>query len=149
MNIHGSFTLHCDKYKYFSAKSVIWYHNNAATDVSPAIKQYCVNRLVTEAEEKLNLVIANYPQQTLQVLLRPTMCAPSPSNFKDDNEIFEIIMQDTHAERLLKTNIFCENTVLEDLETLTKMKSDGKHKENEKYKRLYQNVISVGEYVTH
>lgn len=131
----------------YLAKSVLWYHNNVATDVSPAIKQYCINRLLGEAEEKLNLVIANYPQNFIRTLLGPTKCEPLSRNFKNDNDLFEIVLTDSHVERLLKTNLFYENTVLEELEKLTKMNSDGKGKENDNYKRLYQNVISVGEYV--
>jgi acyl-CoA dehydrogenase len=131
----------------YLAKSVIWYHNNVANDVSPIIKQYCIDRLLDESEEKLNTVIANYPQKTLRTLLRPTMCTPHPRNFKNETVVFETILKDVYAQQLLKDNLFYENTVLEDLEKLTAMKTDGNHKEKEEeYKQLYQKVINVGEY---
>jgi len=42
---------------------------------------------------------------------------------------------------LLKENIFIENNVIEDLETLSKL-----NKNSELYKKLYNKVISVGEH---
>jgi hypothetical protein len=44
---------------------------------------------------------------------------------------------------LLKDNIFYENNVIEDLEKLSKL---NKNKHMELYNKLYNKIISVGEY---
>ena len=57
------------------------------------------------------------------------------------NIIFQKIITDANISDLLKENIFYENTVIEDLEKLTKLKN----KDISKYNELYKNVITVGE----
>lgn len=123
-------------------ESVLWYHNNIATEVPSEVKEYCIDRLCSEAEDKLNLVIQNYPNTLIRSLLKPTQCAKVHRNFKHDNVIFDIVVGNTDIDRLLKEHIFYENTVLEDLERLTQLKN-GKNKTE--YDHLYQDVISVGE----
>jgi hypothetical protein len=57
------------------------------------------------------------------------------------------MMDNTKILEHLKENIVIENTVLADLEELTKMRENNKYCETTKsYKNLYQKVISVGEY---
>jgi hypothetical protein len=51
-------------------------------------------------------------------------------------------MSDTNISDLLKENIFYENTVIEDLEKLTKLKNS---KDTSGYNTLYKSVITVGE----
>lgn len=127
----------------YLAESILWYHNNFATEVPVKVRDYCIERLCIEAEDKINTVINNYPNNLIKFILKPTLCDKSYRNFKKDNEIFDIILQNEHIDTLLKEHIFYENTVLEDLENLTALK-----RSNDKvgYKKLYQNVISVGEY---
>jgi hypothetical protein len=57
--------------------------------------------------------------------------------------ILNKIIKNDNIHKLLKENIFYENTVIENLEKLTEMKNDS---DKVKYNELYQKVISVGEY---
>jgi acyl-CoA dehydrogenase len=129
----------------YLAKSVIWYHNNSSNDINHKIKDYCIHNLCSEAEEKINLVINNYPNKFIKFLLIPSMYNNTYSykEFKNENAIFEIILNDKNIHTLLKEDIFYENTVLEDLEKLTQLKNES-NKQN--YNELYNNVIKVDEY---
>jgi acyl-CoA dehydrogenase len=125
----------------YLAESLIWYHNNIAEKCPTIIRDYCIDRLCTEAEEKINIVINNYPNSYIRTLLKPTVCNITYSNFKEENIVFQKIISDTNISDLLKENIFYENTAIEDLEKLTKLKN----KDISKYNELYKNVITVGE----
>jgi acyl-CoA dehydrogenase len=126
----------------YLAQSLIWYHNNIADKCPNLIRDYCIDRLCREAEEKINIVINNYPDTYIRTLLKPTTCAITYSNFKHENMIFQKIMSDTNISELLKENIFYEDTVIEDLEKLTALKNS---KDTSRYKELYKSVINVGE----
>ncbi len=129
----------------YLAESVIWYHNNFATKVPKCIMDYCIDRLCQEAEEKINLVISNYPNRTIRFLLKPTTYSSNYSNFSTENSIFENIVSSKDVDELLKSDIFYENTVIEELEKLTRLKETS---DTHKYNELYKKVISVGEYPT-
>lgn len=127
----------------YLAQSVIWYHNNAASNVPTEIKTYCIDRLCSEAEEKINLVIHNYPNKYIAMVLKPTRFQFTHINFKDMNKVFNTIMKDDETNKLIKENIFYKNTVLEDLENLTVLKKSGN---TDEYAKLYQKILRVGEY---
>lgn len=127
----------------YLAKSLIWFHNNSAKNVPIEIRDYCIDKLCSEAEYKINLVINNYPNTLIRNLLKPTMCNISYDNFKQDNQIFNTILKSNEVSNLLKENIFYENTVIEDLERLTYLKDK---QDTIEYNKLYQKVISVGEF---
>jgi hypothetical protein len=63
---------------------------------------------------------------------------------KKKEKAFGTIIRDDNIIRLLKENIFYENTVIEDLETLSKISKLDKN--TELYDKLYNKVVSVGEY---
>jgi acyl-CoA dehydrogenase len=125
----------------YLAESVIWYHNNNE-GIPKEIQEYCINKLCDEAEMKLNLIINNYPNNVIKMLLKPTQCKITYDKFKNENKIYDIIMNDTKIQNLLKENTFYENTVIENLEKLTELKN----KDKVRYDSLYQQVISVGEF---
>ena len=127
----------------YLANSVIWYHNNFAENVPIEIKDYCIHRLCAEAEEKLNLVIENYPNPLVRTLLNPTRCKTPYRKFKDENALYTTIVKSNEVQKLLKENVYYENTVLQDLETLTSLKQC---KDKTEYNALYKRVISVGEF---
>ena len=135
----------------YLAESVIWYHNNNK-NIPNEIRDYCINKLCDEAEQKLNLVINNYPNSLIKKLLKPTECKLHYDNFKNENEIFDIIIKSKEIQKLLKNDTFYENTVIENLEKLTELKDKSDDKSDDKsadkaiYNELYQKVISVGEY---
>ena len=128
----------------YLAQSLIWYHNNAASHIPLEIRDYCIEKLCGEAELKINTVIANYPSTLYRILLKPTRCEIGYAEFKKDNTMVDLILKTAAVGDMVKTNIFYEKTVLEDLERLTSIK--GKPEKLEEYNALYQKVISVGEY---
>ncbi len=128
----------------YLAQSVIWYHNNKEFSYPIEIRDYCINKLCDEAERKLNLVINNHPNKFIRLLLKPTMCKTNYDEFKNENRIFNTIIKDETMINILKEDLFYENNVIEKLETLNKIKNSKEH--NELYNKLYNNIISVGEY---
>lgn len=128
----------------YLAESILWYHNNHGVSVPEVVRDYCVKRLCREAEANVRLVIENYPNPLLRALLKPTGFTYFADTrcFKEDNSVFKVLLEDEHVDNLLKEHVFYENTVLEDLETLTQLK---KAKNTEAYQKLYQEIIQVGE----
>lgn len=123
----------------FLAKSIVWYHNTAAVNVPVVVKDYCIDRLCAEAEQKMNLVVHNYPNAVLKTLLKPTVYSETHRNFRKDNGLCDIVLTNAEVDTLLKEHIFYKGTVLEDLETLTHTKG------TDAYALLYDTVIQVGE----
>jgi acyl-CoA dehydrogenase len=132
----------------YLAQSVIWYHNNTEFSYPIEIRDYCINKLCDEAERKLNLVINNHPNNMIRLLLKPTKCKINDDEFKNENRIYNTIIKDENIIKILKEDIFYENSVIEKLETLNKIKNSKEHNElyNKLYNKLYNNIISVGEY---
>lgn len=127
----------------YLAESIMWYSNNYANNIDSSIKDYCINRLCCEAEQKINTVITNYPNPIIKMLLKPSTYKITSNNFVNDNRVFETIIKNKEIHTLLKENIYYENTVIEDLETLTQLKNS---KDKTEYTSLYNKVISVGEF---
>jgi alkylation response protein AidB-like acyl-CoA dehydrogenase len=127
----------------YLAESVIWYHNNSNQDLPIEIRDYCINKLCMEAEMKINLVINNYPDKLIKMLLKPTEYKFSYDQFKNENKIYDIVINNNNIHELLKENIYYEDTVIENLEKLTELKNNP---DKTKYNELYKNVISVGEF---
>jgi acyl-CoA dehydrogenase len=127
----------------YLAESVIWYRNNS-DGIPKEIQEYCIDKLCDEAEIKLNLVINNYPNSMIKMILKPTQCKLQYNNLKNENKVYDIITNDKNIHSLLKENTFYENTVIENLEKLTELKNNSSDKAI--YNSLYQKVISVGEF---
>jgi acyl-CoA dehydrogenase len=126
----------------YLAESIIWHHNNTEgiNDIPIEIRDYCINKLCSEAEMKINLVINNHPNNIIRLLLKPTQYKITYDKFADENRIYNTINNE-NVINLLKENIFYENNVIEDLETLSKL-----NKNIDNAKQLYNKIISVGEY---
>ncbi len=134
----------------YLAQSVIWYHNNntECNSIPVEIRDYCIDKLCNEAEIKLNLVINNYPNNNypnniIKMLLKPTQCKIKYDNFRNENMIFNTINNNENIIKLLKEDIFYENNVIQDLETLSRL---DKNKHKDLYNQLYNKIISVSEY---
>ncbi len=123
----------------YLAQSVIWYHNNK--NLPNEIKDYCIDKLCSEAEMKINLVINNHPNKYVKILLNPTKYKVRYDNFRNENIIYNTIIREETIIKSLKENIFYENNVIEDLEHLSKL-----NKNTDLYKTLYNRIINVGEY---
>ncbi len=128
----------------YLAESLIWFHNNTDSPYPIEIRDYCINKLCDEAERKLNLIINNYPNNIIRLLLKLTKCDIKYDEFKNENRIFNTIIKDENIIKILKEDIFYENNVIEKLELLNSIKNSKEH--NILYKKLYNDIISVGEY---
>jgi acyl-CoA dehydrogenase len=122
----------------YLAHALIWYHNNCTNNIDE-VRDFCLNNLLNEAEQKINLVIDNYPNVYFRLLLNLTKVNNNNIKFKKINEIYNIISVKNEVNDLLKEDLYFENTILEKLERLNSL-------EKEEYEKLYQEVISVGEY---
>ena len=118
----------------YLAEAVIWYEDNYG--VSEKLKDYCIKRIIQENNILINRIIDNYPSN-LSVLLRKTKIKSFDYNqnrelmreIRENNEIMNHIKKDIYINKASKN--------LERLDVVT---------DEELYERIYQNVISVGEY---
>jgi acyl-CoA dehydrogenase len=127
----------------YLAQSVIWYHKYHMSDseYSKKIQDYCVNQLCQEAEKKVNQVIENYPLPFFKTFLKPLGYKSTSSNYEEVNRIYDIINGSDGFMTKIKENLYYKNTIIQKLEKLSNME-----KNTTEYQKLYQEVISVGEY---
>jgi acyl-CoA dehydrogenase len=119
--------------------SLVWYHHHHFHN--DELKDFCINYLNNEIEYKMNLIIDNYPIHILKPLLFPLQNTIKYSNLEKKNHIYSIINKDVNLKNLLKDDIYYNNTILEKMEKLLTI-----GKEHPEYDKLYQNIISVGEF---
>lgn len=106
--------------------SIAWFGENEL------IRNFCINKLCFEAEQKLNTVINNYPHTGIKMLLYPTQCFTKYNKIDDINDIYNIIKNDKNILKIMKEDIyFDDNSIVSKLESLPKN---------------YDDVISVAEY---
>jgi hypothetical protein len=89
----------------------------------------------------MNLIISNYPISILKPFMFPLKNNINYSNLENKNKIYSIINNDTILYNILKNDIYCNNTILEKMEKLRQL-----DKQHPDYDRLYQDIISVGEF---
>jgi len=119
--------------------ALVWYHTHGIQNET--LKNLCLNYLNRETEYKMNLIIENYPINVLRPLLFPLKNRVNYSNLEEKNKMYSVIKDDVNIYNLLKEDIYYDNTVLEKMELFRKM--DKTHPE---YDKLYQDIISVGEF---
>ena len=119
--------------------SLVWYHHHHFHN--DELKDFCINYLNNEIEYKMNLIIDNYPIHILKPLLFPLQNTIKYANLEKKNHIYSIINKDVNLKNLLKDDIYYNNTILEKMEKLLTI-----GKEHPEYDKLYQNIISVGEF---
>ena len=123
--------------------SLLWYqhHFHYGNKETNFLRDECIHYLMNELEYKMNLVIANYPIPLIRPFLYPITNKISYSNIENKNKLYKIILENEHLHNTFQNDIFYEGTVLEKMEKLRKMNSD-----TTEYKKLYQDIIQVGEY---
>ena len=119
--------------------SLVWLHR--ADPQNSDLKNICLEYLNHEMEYKMNLVIQNYPIGILKPFLIPLKNNIKYPNLETKNKIYSIINNDTKLHNVLKEDIYYENTVLEKMEKVRTI-----NKEHPDYNKLYQDIISVGEF---
>ncbi len=121
--------------------SLVWYHHHYLGNQEDELKDLCINYLNNEIEYKMNLIIDNYPINPLKPLLLPLKNKIKYSNLENKNKIYSMINNNIKLQNILKEDIYYKNTVLEKMEKLRTI-----NKENPEYNKLYQDIISVGEF---
>lgn len=125
----------------YMAYSLLYTQNQQKSKEIDIVNNYCIDYLCGEAEFKMNTIIENYPFTFGKVLLKPLQYKISYMDNKRLNQTYKIISNSEDIKNILKKNIYYKNTVIEDLEKLNKMQ-----KKDEEYEKLYQKIISVGEF---
>lgn len=119
--------------------SLVWYHHKYEGDA--ILKNECLNYLMQETEQKMNLIIYNYPLTFLKPLLYPLQTNTIYTNLEGKNELYKYIVANEGLNELFNKDIYYSDTVLEKLIKLSQM-----DKTSQDYKSLYQDIIKVGEY---
>lgn len=121
--------------------SLLWYHYHYMNNDLNYLRDECIHYLMDELDYKMNLVISNYPIKPLSFLLYPLKNKITYPVLENKNELYKIILNNKELHTIFKEEIFYEGTILEKMEKILKMDSD-----SEEYKKLYQEIIQVGEY---
>lgn len=119
--------------------SLIWYNHHYYKN--DELRDLCIDYLNNEIENKMNLIIENYPITALKPLLIPLKNHVKYPNLENKNRIYAIINSDKKLYNLLKDDIYSQGTVLEKMEKLRTIKKDSLE-----YDKLYEDIISVGEF---
>jgi hypothetical protein len=89
----------------------------------------------------MNLIIDNYPIPIFKPLLIPLKNTIKYPNLENKNKIYSLINNDLNLIKLLKDDIYYNNTILEKMEKIRTIRKD-----DPEYNKLYQDIISVGEF---
>jgi acyl-CoA dehydrogenase len=108
------------------------------------VNEFCVNHLCNEAERKMNYVIVNYPNRYIRKLLWPFRYTEKQTSIADINRIYEYIIDNPDVYSVLKSDIYLgdASSVVAKLERLDSIKDST----TPEYKKLYDEIVSVGEY---
>jgi len=120
--------------------SLMWYHHHHL-DNSNILRDASLTYLMDEIDHKMNIIIENYPNKILYPLLYPLKNSIKYTNLEDKNKLYDYLISNDKLNNILKDDIYYSGTVLEKMENIRKLdiKSD-------EYKKLYDKIISVGEY---
>jgi acyl-CoA dehydrogenase len=125
----------------YMSYSLLYFQNQYKSSEIEFVNDYCIDYLCDEAEFKINTIIENYPFLFGKILLKPLQYKTSYVDIKRLNNTFKVVSNSDEIKNILKENIYYKNTVIEDLEKLNKMSRTDKE-----YEKLYQKIISVGEF---
>ena len=119
--------------------SLVWYHHHYLENKE--LKDFCINYLNNETEHKMNLIIDNYPISVLKPFLIPLKNTVKYTNLESKNTLYSMINRDVRLHNIMKQDIYYDKTVLEKMEKLRNV-----DKNSSEYDKLYQDIISVGEF---
>lgn len=125
----------------FLCYSLLWYHKMELHDQDEILRNACMDYLLRDVETKLNTVIDNYPFPMLKPFLVPLQCSVSSPSFENTNKLYQYIKSNPQLEEMFRDDIYYQGTVLEKMERLESL-----DKNSQEYEKLYQDIISVGEY---
>lgn len=125
----------------YMSYSLLYFDNLHNSNDLNKINNYCINYLCDEAERKINLIIENYPNNKLKLLLKPLKYKEMYSNINEMNNIYSLIINSDDIKNILINNIYYKHTIIEDLENFMYL-----DKKSDEYNELYNKIISVDEY---
>jgi acyl-CoA dehydrogenase len=121
--------------------SVLWYHHHYLNNNHKVLKDQTTEYLLNEIDNKINLVIDNYPIRSLAWVLYPLRSKIHSTSLENKNHLYKYVVNNEELNNILKEDIYYKGTVLEKMESIRNL--DPKTKE---YQEEYQDIISVGEY---
>ena len=125
----------------YIAHSTIWFCKN--NNIDSSIRDYCLKKLNNNIQNNINYVVDNYPSNSIKILLNLS-CKKNTyeSSIKELNDFIDKACFDNNLLEIMEKDIyFGENDILSKLKKLNSIEGDD-------YDKLYQDVISVGEYDT-
>lgn len=120
----------------YLAHSVMWYNEN--TNTSSALTNYCIDRLCNDNKNIMNRVIENVGLSCLLFFSKKT---PTAEKYDSKRLLVDELLNNTKLIEELKHDIYIEDGVIKKLIEL-----DNYDKKSDEYKKLYNNIIQVGEY---
>ena len=117
--------------------SVQWYHKH--NNISKVLTDYCLHRICYENNIIINRIIDNYPSK-LRFLLTPMKTKINSYDYQHNRDLISEIKNNPKIIDSIKEDVFIDEVLsnLEKLNTLNPQSSE--------YEKIYQDVISVGEY---
>lgn len=120
----------------YLAISVRYYHSLYKS--SELLTEYVIDKLVSENQEKINIVIKNMGIEG--VLLLHLLKNKKPINYNEERNIFKEIINNENILSEIKKNIYLKG-ILNDFDKISKLDKDSKE-----YKNLKNKIINVGEF---
>ena len=121
---------------YF-AYAIRWYQDSYA--ISEILSNYCIKRLCYENQLIINRVIDNYSGIT-RLLLSPMRRNVKSYDYYEREDIISILRYNKEIMKTISKNIY-KDSILTKLNKLNSLDY-----ETDEYNKLYEDVISVGEY---
>lgn len=122
----------------YLSHGLIWYDSNHDSKFTP-ITKLCLKYLNIDTENKINMVIANYPNM-LKLPLMLTRTKPRYMELEEYNNLYENLDSNNIVEHLEEMIYFEEDDIIGKMKKLSNLDIESKE-----YQELYQDVISVGE----
>ena len=119
--------------------ALLWYHHHFPGH--ELLRDECIQYLMKELDDKMNLFVSNYPVTALTPFLYPIKNNIVYSKIETTNKLYSYISKNEELDEILNRDIYFSGTVLDKLTKLSKL-----NRSSQEYKSLYADIIQVGEY---
>jgi acyl-CoA dehydrogenase len=121
----------------YLAHSIQYFENT--NHISMMMSDYCIQQLLFENQQSINLVIENVP--FLKYIVGFSMKTVHAPSYKMKQDLIHEVSKNPKILETLKGDIHLKNSPLESL-----LELDSYNEDSDTYKTLYNDVIQVGEY---
>jgi len=121
--------------------SLLWYHHHHLKNNHKLLKEQSIIYLLNEIDSKINLIIDNYPIQSMKFLLCPLRSKVNSVCLENKNHLYKYILSNEELTSIFKEDIYYKGTVVEKMEHIKNLEPNSKE-----YNDFYNDIISVGEY---